>query len=163
MRLRSSFAIAWIAVAPLVSVHPAAADPAGGLAAVTGEELAGLMRSFGYNAEVSSDPVGNPQISSTLGDSKFIVRFNECDAATPRKCATIRLYSGYLASKKTKLDLINRWNRDNPAATAFLDKDGDPCIQADIPLTGGVSAENLKDRLARWAQSKSAFEKHINF
>lgn len=165
MNLKFSLAVASIAAALSSSVGPATADTvtASAYTRMTGEEVASLLKSMGYKAELSDDESGDPRISSATGGAKFYVYFYGCTKDRPKNCASLQLYAGFAMTKKPTYDDINRWNRDKRFATAYLDKDGDPNINSDIVLTGGISAENFKDRIAKWENVMSAFQKHINF
>lgn len=43
------------------------------------------------------------------------------------------------------LKQINAWNRDNRFSRAYLDRDGDPIVEAELDLAGGVTIARIKD------------------
>jgi hypothetical protein len=59
------------------------------------------------------------------------------------------------------LDFVNTWNRDKSYTKAYLDKEGDPVIEMDLDLTGGVTEERIKDGIATFSRAMSTFLKEL--
>ena len=53
------------------------------------------------------------------------------------------LYAGF-TDTKTKVNKVNEWNQQKRFSRAYIDKDGDPVLEADIDFTGGVTEANIK-------------------
>lgn len=49
------------------------------------------------------------------------------------------------ARTNATLERVNEWNRTVMYSRAFIDRDGDPVLELDIKLTGGVSVKRIKD------------------
>jgi hypothetical protein len=56
---------------------------------------------------------------------------------------------------------VNDWNRDKNYTKAFLDKDGDPNLEMDLDLAGGVTVARVKDAISTFEQSLKAFQKML--
>ncbi len=74
---------------------------------------------------------------------------------------TLQLYAGFTGRKIT-LSRINEWNKTKRFSRAYLDKDNDPVIEADIELTGGVTEANFKEWMKTYFISVKAFQEHID-
>ena len=64
-----------------------------------------------------------------------------------------------LASMREKptLDRVNAYNARTRDVRAYIDEEGDPAIEMDIPLSGGVSSTYLTRRLAMWRLSVEGY------
>ncbi|NDD30927.1 MAG: YbjN domain-containing protein [Proteobacteria bacterium] len=62
---------------------------------------------------------------------------------------------------KPSLEKINAWNREMRFSTAFLDADGDPCLELDLDLEGGVTVARVKDYLKTCRQSIARWTEKI--
>src|SRR5262249_18346232 len=65
--------------------------------------------------------------------------------------------------KKVPPGRINEWNASVPYTRAYLDKDGDPVLQADLNLEGGVAPGALLEFIKTWIESVKKFTRHIGF
>lgn len=74
---------------------------------------------------------------------------------------TLQLYAGF-RDRKITLSRINEWNKSKRFSRAYLDKQNDPVIEADIELTGGVTQKNIKEWIKTFLVSVNAFQKHLD-
>ncbi len=86
-------------------------------------------------------------------DSLLVVLFN--------KGENMQLYAGW-RDTAVSLTRINEWNRDKRFSKAYVDKDGDPCIESDIDLTGGLTEENVHEWIRTYRRSLTSFQEHIS-
>ena len=56
---------------------------------------------------------------------------------------TMQAYFG-LAGTGATLTKVNEWNKTKRFGRAYIDSDGDPCIELDYDLEGGVSDDSIK-------------------
>jgi hypothetical protein len=77
------------------------------------------------------------------------------------KGKNLRFYASF--KKKTTLGRINDWNASKRYTRAYLDKDGDPVLEADLDLEGGVSYGALAEFFKTWVTSVNLFTQHIGF
>ena len=73
----------------------------------------------------------------------------------------IQFYASF--KKKTTLGRINEWNASKRYTRAYLDKEGDPVLEADLDLEGGVSYGALAEFIKTWVTSVKLFTQHIGF
>ena len=72
----------------------------------------------------------------------------------------IRLYAAFDVGRVT-LSRINEWNRRRRFSSAYLDRDNDPVLQADLDFEGGVTGETILRFIAIFTQSVEEFAQHI--
>jgi hypothetical protein len=53
-----------------------------------------------------------------------------------------QLYAGFTDADVSTSD-VNRWNRIKRFAKAYIDDEGDACLEADFSLEGGTTLENM--------------------
>src|SRR3569623_1025485 len=139
-----------LAAAAALSLTMAAAAPAQAQSLVTPDpiQIQSILQSNGYRAEISKDKSGDPMITSGVGGAKFLVLFYGCTNHV--KCTTIQFYAGFEGTKMTVGDM-NEWNKAHRFSRAYIDKDGDPCIEGDLDLdSGGMSRALFLDNLDTW-------------
>jgi len=66
-----------------------------------------------------------------------------------------------VSGSKATLASMNEWNRTKQYSRAFLDNDGDPVLESDLDLEGGVSEARIKDFLRTYNESLRLFLAHI--
>lgn len=119
------------------------------------------LQEAGYKAVLSKDSVGDPKITSSANGAAFTVYFYGCEANAG--CKTVQMAAGYTIKVKPTPAKINEWNANNRFATAYLDKDGDPHIQFDVVLVGGMSAQLFGEAVNRWTDSMGAFQSFVGW
>lgn len=62
-----------------------------------------------------------------------------------------------VSGSKATLASMNEWNRTKQYSRAFLDADGDPVLESDLDLEGGVSEARVKDFLRTYNDSLRLF------
>lgn len=118
------------------------------------------LQGAGYTANLGTDKLGDPMISSSLNGTVFQIFFYNCK--DNRDCATVEFHSGYDLPTSPSLDLINEWNRTKRFARAFLDKENDPILEMSVDLDdGGLSPALFIDNFEFWATILDQFEKRI--
>ena len=70
-----------------------------------------------------------------------------------------QLYSGF----KDDCDApkINSWNRTKRFSRAYLDGEGDPCLEADLDFEGGVTRESFREFVKTFRISVRSFAKYV--
>ena len=77
------------------------------------------------------------------------------------KGKNLQFYASF--KKKTTMGRINDWNASKRYTRAYLDKDGDPVLESDLDLEGGVSYGALAEFFKTWVTSVKLFTQHIGF
>ena len=151
----------WLALAAAAAVHsaPAASQM---VTAQDPQSIAAALQKAGYPAQVGTDKVGDPLVTSSRSGTTFQIYFYNCTANA--NCATVTFHSGYDLKTNIGLEKINEWNRTKRFGRAYLDKENDPILEMDVDLDdGGVSTALFHDNVEFWASVLGEFEKHIGF
>lgn len=56
------------------------------------------------------------------------------------------------ADTRATLQDVNTWNQEKRFARAYLDTDGDPVVEAELDLAGGVTIARVKDFIQTFGQ-----------
>jgi len=79
-------------------------------------------------------------------------------AALSNDPSYIELYNGF-TDVNPSLATVNEWNQVNSFSRAYVDKDGNAALEADLILTGGVTHENIemfvktfRNSVSQWAR-----------
>lgn len=105
---------------------------------VTVEDIAKIMKSEGYAVEVE------PGDDDTEADVLWKLDGNKCIIFTYDKGHAIQFYVGF-TDVKTSLSDLNEWNKTKRFSRTYLDDEGDPCLELDLDLAGGVTEARMKD------------------
>lgn len=160
-----------IAIAALLFVAPAFAqavtDEAIGRAApargaqtglVTTTDANGVVAALqraGFTAEVKSQG-RQVTVLGRLDTLPFQAFLGGCNPSGGG-CTDIELYAGFSGGQRIPLERINGWNARTRFARAYLDEDGDPALQMDLSLQGGLSPDSLKLHLETWGAALETY------
>jgi len=97
------------------------------------EELAELMEGEGYAVEVNNDrfvqwKVDGYRCQVFVADDSQAVQFH------------VSFSDGNATLKK-----VNEWNKRRRYSRSYLDKDGDPVLELDLGMSGGVTVDRIKE------------------
>ena len=59
------------------------------------------------------------------------------------------------------MDKVNDWNATKLFGRSYLDRDGDPVLEMDVDLDGGVTIARIRDSIRTFAQLQSAFLREV--
>ncbi|QKT03582.1 YbjN domain-containing protein [Ectothiorhodospiraceae bacterium 2226] len=68
----------------------------------------------------------------------------------------LRFYSA-MADTAVTLQDVNEWNRTRLFTKAFLDSDGDPALEMDVDVAGGITRARLRDAVRTYLQVHGQF------
>jgi len=128
MSLARSFR--WLAVAAVALVLSSAPASAQMRERITAEQLAGLLRDKGLQGTVNEK--GNVLVTANGSKILFLISGQ-----------TVQAYFG-LSGTSANMHTVNEWNKAKRFGRAYIDGDGDPCVELDYDLEGGVSDESIK-------------------
>jgi len=97
-----------------------------------------------------------------VDDNIYSFRTSSLKITLFNKGETMQLYAAFKVREKISLSRINEWNRTKRFAKAYLDKDGDPTLEMDQELTGGVTEKNVKEWIKTYVLCLKEFKKHIS-
>ncbi|HEY7799827.1 MAG TPA: YbjN domain-containing protein [Hyphomonadaceae bacterium] len=153
MALVFSVVINWPAAAQLM-------DPA------TPEQIAEQLRAGGFEAEVHPPTNSSgPGITSRAAEGvNFDISFDACNDEGKR-CQVMVFSAGFAFEdpdkRPSKADL-NRWNL-NEFGKAVANANGDPWLDLEVNLVGGITRTNLIDTMKWWNGLVGDFAAHIGW
>ncbi len=100
---------------------------------LTVQEVAEILKGEGYCPEIDGETACNFKIQ---GYSAQMILFNEGEA--------LQFHASWINTKAT-LNSVNAWNKDWRTAKAYLDDDGNPHVEIDLDLAGGVTKDRIKN------------------
>ena len=95
------------------------------------------------------------------GDSVFRSHYESADL--PDNFESLLTRAGFGMSSPPTIWTVNGYNQDKRFARAFLNEDGDPIIEADLDVDGGVTDETIKRFLLRFILSVDSFASWIGY
>lgn len=136
--------------------------PASAQTLLTGADTAEILNAArGYGAAtLTTQANGDPQISGKIEGITYQVYFRNCTDNT--NCEDLNFYLGFLDLKPT-LEQINDWNYNKRFSRAYLDSDDDACVEMDLDLVEGVTAEYLDSQFGLWAMVLGQFAEHVGY
>lgn len=131
-------------------------------ALITGSDTADILNAArGYGAAtLATQENGDPQINGKIDGISYQVYFRNC--TNNANCEDLNFYVGFLDVKPT-LEVINDWNFRQRFSRAYLDMDKDACVEMDLDLVAGVSADYLDDQFGIWNLTLAQFSQHVGY
>lgn len=111
-----------------------------------------LIEALLKNLDSGYEEIRNNTYTFKVKDKYKVILINNED-----DIQVVAMFSGGRVSASR----INEWNRTKRFTNAYLDKDDDPVIQADLDFEGGVTGESILRFIAMFAQSVEIFAEHI--
>lgn len=160
-------ALAFSIVAPASAQSAAPAVPAATqlMEPATPERIAEELRASGFAAEVHAPTASEgPGITSRAEGVDFDISFDACNDEGKR-CQVMVFSAGFAFQdpdkRPSKADL-NRWNL-NEFGKAVANANGDPWLDLEVNLVGGITKTNLIDTMKWWTGLVGDFSAHIGW
>ncbi|MDR1037377.1 MAG: YbjN domain-containing protein [Deltaproteobacteria bacterium] len=120
---------------------------------ITIGEFLHIMNSEGLTAEIIAAEDGTQFIRWTIDGLVSTISFNNDNM----------LLAFYTASADTfsSLEEMNQWNRSHRLSRAYIDEDGDPCLESDLDFEGGILEDRIKDWLASVQRSVQGWKEDV--
>lgn len=116
---------------------------------ISASQLKGIFQEQGYSYKL--EPNGN-----------ILWRIEGVKAAVMRsKDGNHLTFRVYFGNSSTTLAKINAWNKSKKFSRSYLDDDGDPVLQLDLELDGGVTMDRVADFLKTCRASLDAWVKEV--
>lgn len=113
---------------------------------IDNQEMEALVRGMGFDCERLDEKTLKFEL-----DGYKVVLFNY-----EKNC---QLYAGFRSD--CSLRKINEWNRTKRFSRAYIDDEGDPCVEADLDFDGGVSRDAVKEFIRTFRLSVTQFAKFV--
>lgn len=112
------------------------------------------------DARLSADDHGDPLVEAIVGGRPYDITFYECTDNVD--CRSVMLRAAFRARGQTGGEMAD-WNRTERFGKAYLDAQGNPVIEMNVNMAGGVTLANLEDTLTRWQTTLDAFAGHVGY
>jgi hypothetical protein len=129
-----------------------ASDPAGMAAAVS---------ALGFRAALERDEYDDPIIRSAAEGLNFSIIFYGCTDGAD--CGSIQFSAWFDLDARATAAAMNAWNRKVRFGQTFIDDEGDPHLQLDIEMAGGLPRANFDALFVRWQSLLGTFKDHIDW
>ncbi len=115
--------------------------------------------------ERDTDGTGDPmwRISITESGLNFSLYVYDDDEDDPDNYESLLARSGFGMSSPPTIWTVNGYNQEKRFSRAFLDEDGDPIVEADLDVGGGVTDEAITRFLLRFTLSVNSFASWIGY
>ena len=123
------------------------------------DEILNAARGYGA-ANLTTQSNGDPQITGKIEGITYQVYFRNCTNNTD--CEDLNFYLGFLDLKPT-LEEINDWNYNKRFSRAYLDQDDDACVEMDVDMVEGVTADYLDSQFGLWVMVLKQFAEHVGY
>lgn len=123
--------------------------------------LAALLEAEGYGATLGTDDYGDPYIESAAEGLNFQIYFYGCEDGAA--CTDIQYHAGFNLDGPLSPEQMNDWNRGWRFGRLYNDDEGDPHLEYDVTLAGGVSRANFQDTFQVWRETLVSFKEHIGW
>ena len=123
-------------LASLIKEAGAASDESSVFDTLSMQSVADVLKEEGYSAEkLSTD--GEETVQWKMdGYSSYIIPYDEG--------LSIQFYICFSGTSAT-LEKVNEWNKTKRFSRSYLDDEGDPCLELDLDLAGGITRGRLVD------------------
>jgi Putative bacterial sensory transduction regulator len=115
---------------------------------IDAQQLNGLLRDKGMNGTINER--GNIVVESNGSKVVYFIQGQ-----------TMQAYFG-LRGTRANVQSVNEWNKSKRFGRAYIDGDGDPCVELDYDLEGGVSDASIKVWFDTVNSIVSAFRTHVS-
>ncbi len=92
----------------------------------------------------------------TLTHLGILITIVSYDEITPGRYASLLFYTGWAADDEILLTMINDWNKGSRFGRAYMDDSGDPVIELDLLMAGGVTANTIQEYITVFAEAASS-------
>lgn len=123
------------------------------------DEILNAARGYG-SATLTTQSNGDPQITGKVEGITYQIYFRNC--TDNKNCEDLNFYLGFLDVKPT-MEKINDWNMNKRFSRAYLDQDQDACIEMDLDMVKGISADYLDSQVGLWTLVVAQFADHVGF
>ncbi len=131
--------IAALALMFAVLAGPSAVRAESGVIDTLGvESITEALKSEGYAA--ATDNPGDGMESTVV----WKLDGSKCGIMLYDEGHSIQFYVCFSGTSAT-LDKVNEWNRSKRFSRSYLDEEGDPCLELDLDLAGGITKDRLVD------------------
>ncbi|MEE4382538.1 MAG: YbjN domain-containing protein [Pseudomonadales bacterium] len=135
LRRRTALLLSTVFLAASCAATPPASEDSGVVARLEASGLAGVFEEFGYTG---GEVDGDGDLVLEVDGVRVLALVGSYDGAF------VLLYAGF-SDVVLPADAANAWNRDYRFSKVYIDEAGDPVIEAELDLAGGVTLDRVRD------------------
>ncbi len=113
-----------------------------------------VLSSMELEYEVMLDNNDDP--TWTFNHLGILITIISYDKVSYGHYGSLLFYTGWTTDAAISLALINEWNSTSRFGRAYIDDSGDPVIELDLLLTGGVTEGTIQEYITVFAQAASS-------
>ncbi len=125
-----------------------------------GTQIAEIIRSQGYQAQLDRTDEGAPRIRSSSDGINYTISFLGCEGGD---CRAIMFSAGFRMDNPPSLAAVNDWNRQRNIGHAYLNSSGNPGVAFFVPMAGGISRETFDYATRNWRATLADYVREIGF
>ena len=125
---------------------------------ITVDEMEALLNEMNLIFQRQTDSRGEPIFRIAINGYKVVMFFFNC---SEKNCEDIQLSAGFRLNNRPNLEQMNDWTKQHRFIRVYLDKEGDPIIESDLFLDGGVSREHIKKFIVYFGQFVEKFQEFL--
>mgnify|MGYP005609176595 FL=1 len=126
---------------------------------ITPGEMEALLKAGSYRYE-RVEGGGRLYFHLPLAGLRAVLFLQDCREGS---CESLLLYAGFSTDNPPSLERVNEWNREKRFSRAYLDEEGDPVLEADLDLAGGVADGAIRAFLDLFEENLRAFAAWIGW
>ena len=126
---------------------------------ITPGEMEALLKAGSYRYERVEEG-GRVYFHLRLAGLRAVLFLQDCREGS---CESLLLYAGCSTDNPPSLERVNEWNREKRFSRAYLDEEGDPVLEADLDLAGGVADGAIRAFLDLFEENLRAFAAWIGW
>lgn len=122
------------------------------LSSITQNQLVEVLQTNGFGYELIE---GNDKVLRVIiSGMKATVLISE---------SSLQYYAAAskVGTPEQMLQAVNQWNVEKRFSRSYVDRDGDPVLELDLDMNGGVTYQRLEDFLATVTKSVLAWTMHM--
>ena len=148
--------------AAAMAAQPVPATPGAKVSIADPNSLVTALQKAGYKAKLTFEE-GKPEIESSAAGATFYLYFQNCESK--EGCEDVMVQSAYDTDKDAvSLETINKFNKDNRWARAYLDDERDPVLETDLLFAGKQMDEAaFIEGIKAWDDVLGRFHKAIDW
>jgi hypothetical protein len=113
-----------------------------------------LLGEMGLEYELFLDNSDDP--TWTFTHMGILITVISYDQVASGSYASLLFYTGWATDDDILLSRINDWNSGSRFGRAYVDDSGDPVIELDLLIAGGVTADTIREYITVFAEAASS-------
>lgn len=117
------------------------------------ESIRTTLEEAGYDAELTTDDIGDPLIKLTLSGRNARIYFYHCDETTHDECGSLQFSAGFDREKPWTASEAIKLSGDYRYMSVRLDEENDPYIHWDVEIGEGILRSVFLRTVLRFTES----------